>query len=367
MSPYDELDSLQRETETRATPPKEKARSSPTKTVERTPVEKPAAEEKPAELGEETPKPEVEKKPEEEVKPVRSAELRTAYEQKKARVRELEAELERVKTGTKSAEDDPERKALVTRLEQLEKELDAREARLRMASYEHSREYQDKYEVPIKRAFEAAYAEVQQLKLSDGEQTRDATPADFNAIMQMPLAQAVVAARAFGDAATEVLAHRRRILQMNQDRQQALADAHAHQEENVKAQAAAMTQRRSWWAEENKEADNKYTQWSKPDEDDPKEAEILNRATQIADLAFSDTSHLPARDQVRLHAALRNKARWFDLLAYRNQKLTERLKETESKLAEYEASTPSEETTRRESTAAEPASWESELDKLDRP
>lgn len=307
------------------------------------------------------------KKPDEAPKPTRAAELRTAYEKSKTRIKELEGQLEKVSKATADPNDNPQVKALSSRIEQLEKTLSAKESALRVSAFEQSQEYQDKYEAPLKRAFEQAYADIQQLKVTDSEgNERAAGAADFNSLIQMPLPQAIAAAKVFGEASTEVLAHRRRILEMNNNRQQAISEAHSRHENLVKEQGALMTQQRQWWSDENKEAESKYTQWSKPDDTDSKESEILTKATQIADLAFSDVSHLPPKERVKLHAAIRNKARWFDLQAYRNRKLTEKIADLEKKLDEYEESTPTAESVRREAPAKGPATWEDELEALEK-
>lgn len=357
LSPYDELDSLQREAEEKVT----KAKAPP---------EKPKKPEAGAEKPETTPekpkgeKEEPETKPEEKP-PQRASELRTAYEGMKKKVSEMETELRTLRQAKPA--DDPEKKSMTERIGELEKALEERETKLRLAHYESSQEYTDKYETPIKRAFEQAYSDITQLKIEDGEgNERAATPADFNALVQMTLPQAIQASKVFGDAAQEVLGHRRRIIQMNQDRTQAISDAHNRQLAGVKEQQAAMAQQRQWWGEENKEAETKYEKWSKPDDSDPREAGILDRATQVADMAFGDTSQLPARERVKLHAAIRNKARWFDLQVYRNQKLREENESLKAKLAEFEESTPDKDVEKRGASPKAVDNWEAELEGLDR-
>lgn len=371
LSPYDELDNLQREAEQsvqKETPPKEKkpATTKPTPPeIKRTAVT-PTQTTPPKEGATSADVPEDQKPWEREgaVPKEWASELRESYSKAKSRVKELETQL--AKGGSNNG-DNPEVKTLSERLEQMEKDRESLEARIRMSSYEHSQEYKDKFETPIKRAFEAAYTEIGQLQVIDGESTRIAEPKDFNALVQMPLAQAVQAARAFGEAAGEVLAHRRNILQLNQSRQQALADAHSRQEDMVRAQAAAMTQQRQWWTEANKEAETKYPQWSQASADDPRESQILENSTRVADMAFSDTAQLNPKERVQLHSAIRNKARWFDLLAYRNQQLNEKLKTLESELEEFRNSTPGEGTGHRDKVEDGTMGWENELERLDTP
>lgn len=351
------MDSIQREAEEKVTKAKETP-AKPAKADNDKPKEGAATDKPASDKPDETSK--TEDKP-----PQRASELRTAYEGMKKRVGEMETELRNLRQA-KPAED-PEKKSLTERIGELEKALEERETKLRLAHYESSQEYTDKYETPIKRAFEQAYSDITQLKIEDGEgNERAATPADFNALVQMTLPQAIQASKVFGDAAQEVLGHRRRIIQMNQDRTQAISDAHNRQVASVKEQQAAMAQQRQWWGEENKEAETKYEKWSKPDESDPREAGILERATQVADMAFGDTSQLPARERVKLHAAIRNKARWFDLQVYRNRKLTEENESLKAKLAEFEESAPDKDVEKRGAAAKVDDSWESAIDALDR-
>lgn len=368
LSAYDELDALSQEEETAKTKPvtKEKPAAEDTDDLEKgakEPEKEATDDEKPVKDGKTPAK--------EEAKPPRAAELRTAYENLKKRTKELETELQTVKTKATTPAEDPEKKALLTRLEEMETRHRELESKLQMADYASSQDYVDKYQKPIQKAFEQAYAEVIQLKIEDADgNQRAATSADFNALLQMPLAQAIQAAKAFGDASTEVLAHRRRILTMNQDRQQALDDAKAKHEGTLKEQTALQTQRRTWWQEENKAAEEKYTRWSKPAEDDPRETEILQKATDLADRALFNSNQMSPKEATKLHSAIYNKARWFDLLAYRAAKtektLQDKITELETKLAEYERSAPENESAHRKKSELKSNTWEDEIAELDR-
>ncbi|HUD75875.1 MAG TPA: hypothetical protein VMQ76_12455, partial [Terracidiphilus sp.] len=101
------------------------------------------------------------------------------------------------------------------------------------------------------------------------------------------------------------------------------------------------------WKEHVVGAIEKYSHWSKPVDGDEKGNALLEKGYALADKAFSDFNVMnPKLDKaqraelVKAHAAVRNKAAWFDRLAYQHSQTKAQVKALEAKLAEFEASVP---------------------------
>jgi hypothetical protein len=217
---------------------------------------------------------------------------------------------------------------------------------LKFSSYERSDEYKERYEKPLEVAIRSAWKEVGELDVmtSDGD-TRKGTPDDFNALINMPTGAATTAAKEiFGEAASEVLALRRQIRGLNEARATAVEDYRtkgAERDKDRTAQSFRQRERMSkLWASANDEAAKKYPDLFAPEEGDENGNKLLKRGYEIADLAFSGFGKLPPEEMVKLHSAVRNKAAGFDRAVYRARKLSDRVKELESELAEYKKSEP---------------------------
>lgn len=317
---------------------------------------KPADETKP-EAGKETPEPEGEEKPEakpgekpegrektEDGKPTRAAELRAAYEAATTRLKALETELNTVKT---QADKSPEVSRLKEQLQAREKRLEELETEFKFTNFERSSEYKEKYEKPMQDAFRAAYAEVGELTLADANgQERQATAADFTTLMRMNLKDAISKAKEwFGDAAPEILAHRRKILELNRSRTEAIEDYRKNGADRERKAQEAQSQQRErvikLWDEENKSVAEKFPQWFKPEEGDkdPEGNKMLEDGYRMADAAFME-SNLTPEQRVRVEAMVRHRAAGFGRVVHRLNKAQARITELEKELAAFRSSEP---------------------------
>lgn len=356
--PFEELDRLST-SETASKPPEKKQE-----------LEKTEKLDEDQELPPEEPKAEDDKqqaKAEEEPKTIKA--LRAAHDALKKERETLRAEIETLKKSkTTTTEKDSDRSALSDRLTAAEKRRQELEEEIRYINYEKSEEYQKQYEKPMQKAFETAYSDVAELMIETENGPRKATPDDFNQLMRMNLPQAIAQAREwFGDAATEVLAHRRKIWDLNSSRTEALeryrAEGAEREKSNQAKRAQEAEQAQRLWNESNEQAATKFPEFFGPDEADPEGNELLTKGFEMADLAFGDSGSLSPEQRVRLHSMIRNKAAGFDRMVRRNRQLKEKLAAMEKELADFKTSEPGKGDGGQASQGAD-KDWERELEEL---
>lgn len=287
-------------------------------------------------------------------KPIKAAELRTAYEKSKETIKAKDAEIAKLKTDIESAKtkpvDDPERKALATKFEASEKRRQELEKELQFVAYQKSDEFVTKYQKPFEEAWQKAATELAefQIELEDGTM-RQATTNDMMALTQMPTKEAWERAKAmFGDAAAEMMAHRRRIRDLADSQQKAIDEAQKNGAERVKTiQTQSLQQHErigKLWQDENKVWAEKFPNWFKPQEGDEQGNALLAKGYELADAAFSskgkDGVKKTPEEMVKIHAEVRNKAAAFPKLALKLKTARARIKELEKTVADYEASAP---------------------------
>jgi len=310
-------------------------------------------------------------KKEETPKPVKAAELRTAYEGLKKRVKdELEPELTTLRTRIKEIESKkPEdNKPLIDELESTKKRRDELEEEIKYLNYQKSSEYQEKYVKPYQEAWQRALADLEELTVETAEGgSRTANAQDLLKLANLPLGEARKLARElFGDAADDVMAHRRTIRELSLAQNKALEDAQKNSAEREKE----LTARRQiehqkaldLWREANETLAKKYPNWFAPADGDTEGNKLLTTGFALADLHFIGAKDLTAeqidalpqrfrdairakgnldvQDRVSLDALLRNKIASHSRIAFRLKKATDRIKELEKSLAEYEESAP---------------------------
>jgi hypothetical protein len=342
-----------------------------------TPVEKPE---------EKTPEPEPEKATEKapEVKPVKAAELRTAYEGLKKRVKdELEPEVQRLRSKVQEFESKkPEDAApLVEKIKTLEQRNAQLEKQIEYVDYTNSTDFKTKYHEPYRQEWNEAVAEFNQLKVIErqpdgvddmGEPKfkitkRPATEADLIQLGAMELSDMDEAAdRMFGKSAPRAINRIQNLRKLAAARNKAQEEAQTRATE-WKSQQSAEAQIKSQmlsktWQEVNKNLEERLPLAFKPDETDDADKEAYTRGFALADLLFRGENSLspeqaevlpagfkdtvkakqPLTDEqrVQLHALARmqmgNSYRQLSKL----KKATDRIKELETALAEYEKSEP---------------------------
>lgn len=383
---YDELDSMD------AAPAKEGAKPNPpTPAPTAAAVPAPTAGAKPADDGSTktdsggapTATGSTDKPPEPE-KPVKAAELRAAYEKLKKEHGTLKAEHEKLKTA--KPPEDTDRKTLVETLDARDKRIKELEQELSFTAYERSQDYKDKYEKPFVDAYNAGRARLAALKVVERrdeaeqvtQQARQGTAADFDKIMAIVDDEeaAQLAEQMFGSKNSMVLYHRERVQELNRQRLEAVeshkkgaeerekqaVETRAKEQEETKTRQARMVQ---MFNEQSTAAVEKYPQFFKPTDGDDKGNALLESGRKFADMVFKPTSPYSAEQAVAIHAAAYNKLLGFDRLAYLWRKEQARVKELETKLAEFTKSEGAGGATHRPPAEGE-KSFDQELEELDK-
>lgn len=295
-----------------------------------------------------------------EVKPVRAAELRTAYERSKVTLKEKDAEITRLKgeLASKSKTEDPEKATLTERLTATEKKLKEYEDEIRFTNYKNHPEFKKEYETPYHNAFAKALADFEQIHVSDEEgNKRLATRNDLDSMLRMSVAQVdELATEKFGHSAARVIRHVEKLRDLADAYHAALEDAKTkggeRETQRSVQEKAQNEQRQKSWQDENDAVTKKYPHWFSPKEGDEEANTALEKGYKLADAVFLHRDQEPPERLIKMDAAVRNKAAGFDRLVLEGKRKDARIAELEKSLKEYEASDPP-------TDGAEPKSGES--------
>ncbi len=370
----------------------------PTEKATDKPIEKPKPEREP----EETKETEVQKPFEQEpVKPVKAADLRTAYEGLKKRVREeYEPELQRTKAKLQELESrKPEDSApLLAKVKSAEDRADELEKKIAYLEYTESSDYKTKYETPYKEAWEQAVAEFSELTVTDAatSETRPADESDLLKLGSMRLSDMDQAAtEMFGPSAARAINHIQNLRKLSTAQAKAQADAKTKAVEWRKEQEAQSGNQTKAiadaWTATDKELRTRFPKSFEPDKADADDVKSHTTGFAMSDLAFKGAKSLtpeqiealPAAfrdavkakgdltvpEKVRLHAVVALKAANHDRLLAARRKDKARIAELEKSLAEFEESVPKADNAgggTKTSTLSFEDEVSQELDKLDR-
>lgn len=271
----------------------------------------------------------------------------------------------------------PDYKKLSETLTQREQRMVEMDEELRFSKFEASTEYKEKYEAPYVEAYGNGRLKAAALKVVERrdpntdevvQPARQSTAEDFDRLMSMvdDDAAADFADKLYGNKAAAVLYHREKALEHNQTRIKALEN---YRKEGGQREAARNEQAKARQKEiatvfnsEKAAAVEKYPAWFKPEEGDTRGNELLQNGFEFADSAFSGTSKdengatvkLAPQELAKRHAVVRNKAAGFDRLNHKHQTLQKQFKELQTKLAELQASDPSDgDASRREAAGGD--------------
>lgn len=304
----------------------------------------------------------------EEQKPFRAAELRTAYETLKKEHKALKEEHEKIKTA--KPPEDPEKPKLIESLQSKDKRIQELEEKLRYASYESTDEYKEKYEKPLTNIYNAGRSKAASLKVVKEGEERPGARTDFDAIMRISddAEAADKATELFGNKASLVLYYRERVLELNDQKMQAIEDFKKQGAERTKSETEKATIQK---AESEKAAKARSEMFHKLtaeslsknkliqlEETDEVGKNLLTAAKAVADLAFNSlpperfnelppnvrsklvNGKLRPEDVVRLHAELHTRAAAYSPLAHKFTKAEARIAELEKELSEFKGSGP---------------------------
>jgi hypothetical protein len=347
------------------------------------PVEKPA--EKPVEKPEENTVEEV-KAPEkpvekqQEVKPVKAAELRAAYDGLKKRVKEeYEPQLQSLKAKIQEFESKkPEDTApVIAKLKSLEERNAALEKQIAYVDYQESTDFKDKYANPYKEAWTEAVAEFRELnvRLPDGEDDMGnpkfkVRPADENDLLQLANMKLSdmddTAQKMFGASYSRAIGHIQNLKKLSAAQSKALEEAKTKATEwksqrNMEFQNQAKNMANTW-TETNKSLQEKFPKAFNVEEGNADDKVGHTKGFALADLMFlggqsltpEQVEALPTgfrekvkanqplseTQKVQLHALARLKMANHDRKVIALKKANERIAELEKSLADYEKSEP---------------------------
>ena len=260
-------------------------------------------------------------------------------------------ELAEIKAKTNGHEVPKEAMDKISTLESRNKEL---EEEIRFTKYEKSNEYQEQFHKPYLEAWQKAVAEFGELTVTDENgRVRQGNASDLLTLAQMPLGQARKHANElFGDAADDIMAHRRVVRELAEKQHKALDDARKNGGEREK-QAALEHETRNRatsermakdWHNINSEAQAKYD-WLRPADGQEERNAALEKAEKFVDESFGlnlaqAKTETERQDIMRRHSALRNRAIGFSVLKHENTSLKAELAELKKSLEEFQGSEP---------------------------
>jgi hypothetical protein len=302
--------------------------------------------------------------------PEKAADLRKHYDALKVeaaaraeKVATYEKRIAELEKATKTPQEWPEKKTYEERLAEHQKKLAAYEEEMRYSNYAKSEEYKDKFEKPYVNAYTAGRKAATGLKVIERKDettgattqaSRQGTAEDFDAIMRArdPETAADLASKLFGDArAPMVLYHVEAAKQRAEEAETAISEYRekgkkweAERQEKVSGYQKRATEMVEGFVNA---AIEKFPQYFKPDADDPKGNELLEKGQHLvarviangAPLADGETQ-MSGEDMAKAIAAFRTKAGAFDRLFYKFRSQSKELAEVKKALKQYEESTP---------------------------
>lgn len=287
------------------------------------------------------------------------------------------AELERAKSEGTRKEVEEATKALKAEMDSIRKNAEELDTEVRYLNYTRSSEYKQKYETPLREAWQTALGDIEGIRVTDADGTeRDANHQDIMALLNVPVAKAaIIAQETFGPAAPEIMAHRRRLIELTQARDKSIAEwkEKGAQREVEKSKQLESRQTRSRELFESQFADYEKTHAQlfgreEGDEDGNKLLDESDRLVRIAlkgegidaDMGYDDKVDLITKAQAQV--ALR--ARAYGRERLRVIRLQQKVAELEKKVGKVRLSEPGQGEGTSTATRVSPKNAEDAIDEL---
>lgn len=290
-----------------------------------------------------------------EREPVKLNDLRSAYANLKKKVKDeyepkaqsvskLEARIKELEQTNPA-----ELTTLQERLQAAEKRRDELEQQIHFVDYSKSSEFKSKYEDPYKAAWADARKDLAELAVENEDgTTRAASDSDMIQLASMPLGAARKLANSlFGDSADDVMAHRRRIIDLSEAQTRALNEAQTKAVERAKMtdmeRRTASEKNLKLWTEANSAVATKFPKTFGKLDDDPEGNAMLEKGFALADRLFAPTDESRPKtpeEAVKLHALIRHKIANHDRALMWLKSARGRIAELEAAVAQYEKSDP---------------------------
>jgi hypothetical protein len=287
------------------------------------------------------------------------------------------SELERAKSEGTRKEVEEATKALKAEMDSIRKNAEELDTEVRYLNYTRSTEYKQKYESPLREAWQTALGDIEGIRVTDEDGTeRDANHQDIMALLNVPVAKAaIIAQETFGPAAPEIMAHRRRLIELTQARDKSIAEwkEKGAQREIEKSKQVETRQSRSRELFESQFADYEKTHAQlfgkeEGDEDGNRLLDESDRLIKIAlkgegvdvDMGYDDKVDLITKAQAQV--ALR--ARAYGRERLRVIRLQQKVAELEKKVGKVRSSEPGQGEGTSTATRVAPRNAEDGIDEL---
>lgn len=307
-------------------------------------------------------------------------ELRAIYRTTKAERDTLKGEIEKLRAEqTKLREDNKKAAAAEVQqeIEELRKQVADYDVKVRYLRYSESGEFKEKYQEPLKKAWQAAANDINGFRYTDANGVeQEASVNDIAELMKMNATSAAVAAkRAFGDAATEVLAHRRKLIELTEASENALQDYRKKGSERAAEESRnsqnAQKQAREFY--ENhlgllRKERAEFFGFDPADEDGNNfirsGEKLVNRALLGEGIPEGLTPQEKAEMRIKAQAEVAARASAFGRERHRVLKLQEENESLKKKIAAFEKSEPDAGEPKSKATAPKKDAWEAANDSL---
>ncbi len=287
------------------------------------------------------------------------------------------AELERARSEGTKKEIEEATKALKAEMDSIRKNAEELDTEVRYLNYTRSSEYKQKYEAPLREAWQTALGDIEGIRVTDADGTeRDASHEDIMAILNVPVAKAaIIAQEMFGAAAPEIMAHRRRILELTQARDKSIAEwkekGSQREVEQKKQLESRQSRSRELFDSQFTEFEKSHSQLFGRDEGDEEGNKLLDESDRLikialkgegidADMGYDDKVDLITKAQAQV--ALR--ARAYGRERLRVIRLQQKVAELEKKVGKVRSSEPGQGEGTSTATRVAPRNAEDAIDEL---
>jgi len=287
------------------------------------------------------------------------------------------SELERARSEGTRKEVEEATKSLKSEMDSIRKNAEELDTEVRYLNYTRSGEYKQKYETPLREAWQTALGDIDGIRVTDADGTeRDASHHDIMAILNVPVAKAaIIAQETFGPAAPEIMAHRRRLLELTQARDKSISEwkekGAQREVERSKQVEGRQSRSRELFESQFSDYEKSHPQLFGREDGDDDGNKLLDESDRLirialkgegvdADMGYEDKVDLITKAQAQV--ALR--ARAYGRERLRVIRLQQKVAELEKKVGKVRSSEPGQGEGTSTATRIAPKSAEDAIDEL---
>lgn len=287
------------------------------------------------------------------------------------------SELERARSEGTRKEVEEATKSLKSEMDSIRKNAEELDTEVRYLNYTRSGEYKQKYETPLREAWQTALGDIDGIRVTDADGTeRDASHHDIMAILNVPVAKAaIIAQEMFGAAAPEIMTHRRRLLELTQSRDKSIAEwkekGAQREVERSKQVEGRQSRSRELFESQFSDYEKSHPQLFGREDGDDDGNKLLDESDRLirialkgegvdADMGYEDKVDLITKAQAQV--ALR--ARAYGRERLRVIRLQQKVAELEKKVGKVRSSEPGQGEGTSTATRIAPKSAEDAIDEL---